>query len=561
MGWLDKYQDGGEIEGKELPEITVYGKRQYKDKLKEQTDKYLADMAKYKQDSIQWINANKAYQDSLNVYNGAINNWEEEIKEQQEFDDKYIKELIDSPYFKSEEKERQREYLEQGRKRYLDYDDVMKESYYSIPNTNTLTPTEYGYHRVKGGGWPTNYPTGIDDYTVSILKDKSKVQPIGLTSTSEGGSHGIFKKPEKRYIPIKPDKPTGYTKINYDPTYENLRMKSLWANIAKQDTSQNIGSLENFTADPNYEKGFTIGEAVRQFPQEIKDQYNIDYIGRQVGIKKYKDGGKVKYQDGGRVVPYRNAPSNDAYDRTKPLLMITKQITPAWGKDIGDFLYDMKSDRYRSISPDSYGIENALDEQDRLKNLKGDIKINDIRNVASNRKMSHNVNSETVRKIIKASIEKGLDPNTVLAMALQETGISNINPLHQVHIDGQWMNEGYTPKTIEDADLINKNINFLSDKIKYAEKLGKTQEADIIQAWNGYGKMRPGYYGRKDTIDMDKDPVYGNRIVALRDSAILTTPEIQNIIKEEQLNFKNGGQLKKSKQLRTFTNGWVDKYL
>lgn len=268
-----------------------------------------------------------------------------------------------------------------------------------------------------------------------------------------------------------------------------------------------------------------------------------------------------KYQDGGRVVPYRNAPSNDAYDRTKPLLTVTKNIKPAWGDDIGDFLYDMKSDRYRSISPDSYGIENALDEQDRLKNLKGDIKINDIRNVASNRKMSHNINSETVRKLVKGSLEKGINPNTVLAMALQETGISNINPLHQVHIDGQWMNEGYIPKTIEDADLINKNINFLSDKIKYAEKLGKTQEADIIQAWNGYGKMPPGYYGRKDTIDMDKDPVYGNRIVALRDSAILTTPEIQNIIKEEQLNFKNGEQLKKPNQMRNFTNGWVDKYL
>lgn len=268
-----------------------------------------------------------------------------------------------------------------------------------------------------------------------------------------------------------------------------------------------------------------------------------------------------KYQDRGRVVPYRNAPSNDAYDRTKPLLMTTKQITPAWGKDIGDFLYDMKSDRYRSISPNSYGIENALDEQDRLKNLKGDIKINDIRNVASNRKMSHNVNSETVRKLVKGSLEKGINPNTVLAMALQETGIANINPLHQNYIDNEWRNEGYTPQTIKDADLINKNLDFLNDRLSAAKKIGKTNEADIIQVWNGYGKMPPGYYGRKDTIDMAKDPVYGNRVIALRDSAISTTPEIQNIIKEEQLNFKNGGQLKKSKQLRTFTNGWVDKYL
>jgi len=256
-------------------------------------------------------------------------------------------------------------------------------------------------------------------------------------------------------------------------------------------------------------------------------------------------GGKM-YQDGGRSIPNRNAPSNDTYDRIKPLLMVTKNIKPAWGDNIGDFLYDMKSDRYRSTSPDSYGIENALDEQDRLKNLKGDIKINDIRKVAPNRKMSHNVNSETVRKLVKGSLKKGINPNTVLAIALQETGIANINPLHQNYIDNIWRNEGYTPQTIKDADLINKNLDFLNNRLSAAKKIGKTNEADIIQVWNGYGKMPPGYYGRKDTIDMAKDPVYGNRVIALRDSAILTTPEIQNIIKEEQLNFKYGGKISPS---------------
>lgn len=185
-------------------------------------------MAKYKQDSTQWVKANQAYQDSLKVYNGAVNNWESEIALEQKADDDDYKRLLTKPYFDSKEKATMREQLEKGRNRYITYDDVSKRpADYRIPTAASLSPTEYGYNRVKGGGYPSNLPTGIDDYTADIIINKGKVQPVALVSTSEGGSHGVFKKPTKAAIPPKPIKFTAAKNVNYDDTYENLNMRSL----------------------------------------------------------------------------------------------------------------------------------------------------------------------------------------------------------------------------------------------------------------------------------------------------------------------------------------------
>jgi len=175
----------------------------------------------------------------------------------------------------------------------------------------------------------------------------------------------------------------------------------------------------------------------------------------------------------------------------------------------------------------------------------GNIKINDIRKVDPRKRMSHSVNSETVRDITRKSIAKNIDPNIVLAIALQESGIGNINPLH---------NNSYQSRRLdnigENSEFgITNSIALLDKKRQYANKLGKTNEADVIQAWNGYGKIDPAKHGSKmygtdGIIDMSKTPLYGNRVIALRDSAIATTPEIQSIIKEERAKttkFKNGG--------------------
>jgi hypothetical protein len=534
--------------------------------------------------------------------------------------------------------------LEQGRKRYLDYDDVMKESHYSIPNTNTLTPTEYGYHRVKGGGWPTNYPIGIDDYTVSILKDKSKVQPIGLTSTSEGGSHGIFKKPEKRYIPIKPDKPTGYTKINYDPTYENLRMKSLWANIAKQDTSQNIGSLENFTADPNYEKGFTIGEAVRQFPQEIKDQYNIDYIGNQVGIKKYKDGGEIKpYDDsfkanvgwvaggrkaqGGDVMEGNEYKDQSMIDKTTqffrkyptPYHLLNKRIynkihaTSGYPEHI-DSMIDAfgsllgKGDEPPKDSADQeiFGYSLGQVPLEKLKywntsKYKPQIsKKKDYKYIAP--VLTNKTKAQLVEHYINDYNPTGKDTSFIVEGFQGFAGLDNsYDPLANHKVGFNKDSLGKYMSIYDKFDFQNPLANFfltkkpeIYDRYYYSENKDYTNKppfeltqmsdslnnrlSDIRNLRREYvlpwGKFHDKVYDSesnysKEFLDITNDEIN------TRDRAELIKNEISNFrppdkyIVKDPSEFKKGGfvdydyegQLKKPKQLRTFTNGWVDKYL
>lgn len=68
------------------------------------------------------------------------------------------------------------------------------------------------------------------------------------------------------------------------------------------------------------------------------------------------------------------------------------------------------------------------------------------------------------------------------------------------------------------------------DKLKYATQLGFKDEASMLQAYNGYGKIFPQkdangkfvttkMYGQvvpESGIDMKKTPLYGNRLLALK---------------------------------------------
>jgi len=104
------------------------------------------------------------------------------------------------------------------------------------------------------------------------------------------------------------------------------------------------------------------------------------------------------------------------------------------------------------------------------------IKIKDTRNVPANKKFNYNVNPELVKKLVMGSNIRNIDPATTLAIALQETGINPINPLHYNSYDKE--------VNIDDSlDFLKKNYN-------YAKRLGKTSDADTIQAWNGYGKIK-----------------------------------------------------------------------
>lgn len=406
LGFLQK---GGNIE-----EIIIYGKKKYKKALQDQQEKYLAEMAKYKQDSAQWVKANKDYQDSLNVYNGAINNWNKEIKLTQEKKDKELKELLNSPYLTDKEKESTRKYLEEGKNRYYTYEDITKrhgksEYDYNIPLAKDLIPTEYDYHGLNLSGRTiskNNYPGWIDNYTASIIKNNNKIQPIGVVSTSEGGATGVFKKPNKINIPQEPIKPI-ITPVKYNSKYENLKMRSLWANQAKADTTAKIGVL-NPSEYNDSSKGFTIGEAMK-FPDEIKNKFNIPYIYNQ--IQKKQKGGTIKERLATTIDPTQDINfwsfvnstgsfiGNNKWDTTKDSV-----ANAAWRKRLG-LNYDKK---YLIDNPDgSVRLPDNIASQLNVDTISIKNQIKDFQNIINkNPKSDSASNSEGNLQYLNTYLDK-----------------------------------------------------------------------------------------------------------------------------------------------------------
>ena len=192
---------------------------------------------------------------------------------------------------------------------------------------------------------------------------------------------------------------------------------------------------------------------------------------------------------------------------------------------------------------DRIGI-NSTDRENKTREGMSTMPIVDNRNITSTEKMGRNVNPRTVNLLIGGARTRGLDPATVLAMGLQETGLSSMNPLHYNRLrlepavmekSNNWDIEGHA---------INSSLDYLKEKQAYAKQLGKRGEADTIQAWNGYGKVGGDWSVSKSSpnakmygiptangpIDMNTNPVYGNRILDIRENVIKKNPQIQKLI-------------------------------
>lgn len=167
----------------------------------------------------------------------------------------------------------------------------------------------------------------------------------------------------------------------------------------------------------------------------------------------------------------------------------------------------------------------------------GKVRIHDARRIDSatgisltDKNRHHAVaDRDLIENIIKEAHQNGIDPYTALSISLQETGLGNgwrDNPFHLSY-----------PQT---DNVLSESMQFLKGKLDYAGKLGKKTEAEQIQAWNGYGKVTPSselggnmYYGidvSKTPLDMNTNPVYGKRIIDLRDNVIKKNPEIAAIV-------------------------------
>lgn len=340
-----------------LPEVTVYGKKQYAealDKLAELQQQYMSEMSKYKKDSIQYRQANKAYQDSLYLYNDVAektgilaeslsSGYRDEFLSNvsKAYDpktkkwamrppvkDRHGKELVPArPYWDSEEygvsadrlnkmtpaqiadlrkKNDVSFYKEalQGKGRYTDilpaekYDEASSWYLEQIAKNLKLAEEKQSSNVMAAGGGLGAAPITHVRKELEVVKHlsnqakKSPIKPVGTRVSPELPPVPIYKKPTVE--PTPPNKPTPPADVKYDKTYETLNMKPLWATDVKQNPNTIIGTLH--PTDPLYnKKGFTIEEAM-QFPKEVRDKYNIDFIYSQIKNKAALNKAKIQHR-------------------------------------------------------------------------------------------------------------------------------------------------------------------------------------------------------------------------------------------------------------------------
>jgi hypothetical protein len=140
---------------------------------------------------------------------------------------------------------------------------------------------------------------------------------------------------------------------------------------------------------------------------------------------------------------------------------------------------------------------------------------------------------KVIRNLALAASKYNADPYTNIAVGLQESKLGTTDG-NIGHIIGKHDTK-FTGR--EEEDL----VSILQDKLRYAKRLGIEDEATMLQAYNGLGKITPqtekGYHGfemakiygvplPKEGIDMRKNPLYGKRVIDLRDNVIKKNPEL-----------------------------------
>lgn len=142
-------------------------------------------------------------------------------------------------------------------------------------------------------------------------------------------------------------------------------------------------------------------------------------------------------------------------------------------------------------------------------------------------------NKAIIDNIIKKAKAVGVDPSTMLAIALQETNFGKTDP-NLGHVK-----KGYKGYPYSYIDFYKQKLN----EAKFKDELLQ------IQYYNGLGTVYPeteedyhGYEMQKiygvplpaSGINMRKNPLYGKQIIDLRDNVILKNPYIQKALKQKQ---------------------------
>lgn len=178
--------------------------------------------------------------------------------------------------------------------------------------------------------------------------------------------------------------------------------------------------------------------------------------------------------------------------------------------------------------------------------------------VSDKRRMHGQVKYSHLKNIVESATKYGIDPYTALAINLQESGFKDEFATNPFRLDPSAIDMD----TYEElrANPVSGSMRYMKDKFEYAKKLGKTTEEDIIQAWNGYGKIggkgkgMAKAYGidvSQEPIDMKKNPVYAKRIINLRDSVIKQNPDVIKYIEEATRMKQISKQMDKPSDMKT----------
>ena len=155
--------------------------------------------------------------------------------------------------------------------------------------------------------------------------------------------------------------------------------------------------------------------------------------------------------------------------------------------------------------------------------------------------------TDRVVNIVKAAKRYGINPYDLLAVDLQESGLGSSKKEGSDNI-GHVKMENYelkVPSKLSEeearSDGYDQFARAYATKMQYADKLGITDPATRLQTYNGLGKItgntEKGYHGftmkkiygvpiPSEGIDMKQNPLYGKRVMDIRDNVLAKDPNL-----------------------------------
>lgn len=383
-----------------------------------------------------------------------------------------------------------------------------------IPNGTTYTTKSGKTYKYYNDNFPSGHPVTPEGLSSQIQMAEQSARPsmqqIGLD-----------------FVPAQ--NPTTNPLLYTTPIIANqLRGRS---NTAVQDTIQAVTPVQQWQSN---DQGIPMPQDTPQFNRRVKTptktQKKVEEVTKDMTpsariewytqhgyqdpkmdstktLQKKKQGGKIDYTTGA------NRPADKVH--------YTPQQMQNGGKAKKAVIVD-NSD----VPTDGM----AVDPNPRMYLSGPKMRISDPRKIRATTQQPINPNVDllagkysqrAIGDIALAARKQGVDPYTLEAIAMHESGFGKIND--DLGRAGRTANTSYA----EGA------ANIYAQKVQDAKRLGIANEVDQIQLYNGTGRIPymegvKKIYGvplPKEGIDMQQNPLYGKQIMDIRDNVLRKNPQ------------------------------------